>query len=254
MQGMLSQFKGLEVDWRRGLVRRAAGATWGRRTVSAAFWRDLEWWHDSFEKRNCTELVTRPVGEAAVTGTDASGWGTGQVAWIDGGKDECRLRFGAAENRRPINWRELLGVLRVIEIYGEQLREKCILVETDNMSARGAAEKMHSKAADMQELVRRLLAAASRYDITLRFTHTPGVKLLRPDQTSRGDPVEEPRVRFRADAFESVAARFGPFTEWLGAERQHAGERRVSTGEQLRSARVWMHLGCTQPSRQWGRP
>jgi len=220
MQGMLGQFKGLEIDWRRGLVRPAPGANWTEVEVSSAFWRDIEWWDDCFERRNCTSLVQQPLGEAAITGTDASGWGTGQVAWIDGGKDEVRLRFGAAENRRPINWRELLGMLRLIEIYGPQLQGMCVLVETDNMSAYGAASKMHSTAPDMQELLRRLLAAASAYDIALRFTHTPGVMLHRPDQTSRGDPVEEPRVRMRLPAVETCSARFGPFTEWVGAERQ----------------------------------
>ena len=70
---------------------------------------------------------------------------TGQVAWIDGGKEESRLRFGAAENRRPINWRELMGVTRIFELYGDQLRGRCILVETDNMAAKGAASSLSSK-------------------------------------------------------------------------------------------------------------
>ena len=39
-----------------------------------------------------------------------SGWGTGQlVAWLDGGREEVQLEFTAAEQWRPINWRELIG-------------------------------------------------------------------------------------------------------------------------------------------------
>ena len=39
----------------------------------------------------------------------------------------------AAEKRRPINWRELLGIWRVCAMGGERLRGKVLLVETDNM-------------------------------------------------------------------------------------------------------------------------
>ena len=81
------------------------------------------------------------------------------------------------------------------------------MVETDNMAAKGAAAKRASKAADMQELVRRLVCLCERYEIRLVLTHTPGAKLDRPDQTSRGDPVEEPRRRLRASVFERVEER-----------------------------------------------
>ena len=236
MQGMLSQFKGLEVDWRRGLVRPTRGTAWSKVPVSGAFWRDLEWWADSFADRNCTSLLDEERGEAAITGTDASDWGTGQVAWIDGGKEESRLRFGPAERRRPINWRELLGIVRVIELYGRQLAGKCVLVETDNMAAKWTADRTYSKASDMQELTRRLHEAAERHGIRLRFTHTPGVKLHRPDQTSRGDPIEEPRARVGKSLFATLSRRFGPFTEMLGAERQHRQEEAHTD-----APRLWVH-------------
>ena len=244
MQGMLSQFSGLEVDWRRGEVR-ARGGSWSRMEVTGRFWRDLEWWSECLAERNCMDLRDGAlasdwarVRESALTGTDASNWGTGQVAWIDGGKEEARLCFGLAEKRRSINWRELLGIVRVIELYGAQLGGRCVLIETDNTSALGAAEGLHSKSEDMQELVRRILELAEKHDIRLRFTHTPGVKLLRPDQTSRGDPVEEPRARLRLHDYERLSVRFGPFTEFLGAERQHSQGGRLTDDS---PSRLWTH-------------
>ena len=83
------------------------------------------------------------------------------------------------------------------ETGGERFRGKTVLIETDNMAAKGAARKMASKAADMQELVRRLYRAAEKFGFSIRVMHTPGEKLDRPDQTSRGDAVEEPRARLR---------------------------------------------------------
>ena len=205
-------------------------------TVGDGFWRDLEWWSDHLERRNCVSIEPAARGEAAITGTDASGWGTGQLAWIDGGREEVQLRFTTAEQRRPINWRELLGVLRVVETWGERLAGRVVLIEADNTAAVGAAAKMASSAEDMQELVRRLLEACEEHGIELRVCHTPGVMLHRPDQTSRGDPVEEPRVRLSAAAYDELVAKWGPFTEWIGAERRHAQPRAVGQADCL-----WVH-------------
>ena len=242
MQGMLSQFSGFSVDWRRGLVTPTVDSSRGGELLEVTddFWRDLEWWHDHLESRNCSPMEEEEQGAAAITGTDASDWGTGQLVWIDGGREEVQLRFTAAEQRRSINWRELLGSLRIVERFGERLRGRLVLIETDNTSAKGAAVKGASTARDMQELLRRLLEAADRCDVQLRFTHTPGAKLHRPDQTSRGDPVEEPRVRLVESEFRVLERRFGPFTELLGAERTFAPSR-CARGGARGEARLWLH-------------
>lgn len=53
--------------------------------------------------------------------------------------------------------------------------------------------------------MRRIVALCERHDIDVRVTHTPGLKLDRPDQTaSRGDPVEEPRQRYSHAIFAAV--------------------------------------------------
>ena len=65
MQGMLAQFSGLEVDWRRGEVRatRSKGA-WERGVeLRPGFWRDLAWWHERLEQRNCTPMEMPSRGE-----------------------------------------------------------------------------------------------------------------------------------------------------------------------------------------------
>ena len=62
--------------------------------------------------------------------------------------------------------------------------------------------------------------------------------LHRPDQTSRGDPAEEPRVRFSRVEFARLSARFGPFTEFLGAERTLA---EPSSGDEGRAPALWAH-------------
>ena len=77
---------------------------------------------DLLARRNCTDLDRRPRASAAITGTDASDWGTGQLAWLDGQRTEVQLRFSPVEQAWSINARELLGILRVVQFYGEQLQ------------------------------------------------------------------------------------------------------------------------------------
>lgn len=200
---MLSQFSGLEVDWNRGEVRFSGGrGAWGLVELRDDFWRDLQWWDDHFERRNCTSIRREARGEAAITGTDASDWGTGQLMWLDGAREEVVLQFSRVEQRRSINWRELLGIVRIFENFGHRLRGRCVLVETDNMAAKGAAANRSSTSGDMQELVRRLIEASELHGIQLRFTHTPGVKLIRPDQTDGARPrgVRATRARVAVES------------------------------------------------------
>ena len=96
------------------------------------------------------------------------------------------------------------------------------MIDIDNTPAVGATRASFSKSEDMQELVRRLVQLAADFDLTIRPVHTPGAMLHRPDQTSRGAAVEEPRVRFRRDVFEALETSHGPFTEMIGAERDFA--------------------------------
>jgi hypothetical protein len=241
MQNMLAQLRGLVVDWNRGLVRFSRnGSGWGWVHLTPGFWRDLEWWVDHFEYRNCTPLDAHKLGEAAITGTDASDWGTGQLMWLDGAREESQLIFSSVEKGRSINWRELLGIVRIFEQFGSRLAGRTVLVETDNMAAKGASAKMSSKSEGMQELIRRILEIAEEHRISVRFTHTPGVKLIRPDQTSRGDPVEEPRARLQRSEFVALEREHGVFTEFLGAEREFSGKR-ADAGDELVTPHIFMH-------------
>ena len=181
--------------------------------------------------------VEQPSDDAVLTGTDASDWGTGQLAWLGGGREELQLPFTHAEKRRPINWRELLGIVRIVEEFGPRLSGRTVVIETDNMAAKGAFRKRVSRAADMQELVRRLVDACERHHIRLRMTHTPGVLIDRPDEISRQFGVEEPRARLRPSVFAALERSLGPFTSFVGPERDLA--TRLPSDSSTES--VWVH-------------
>jgi hypothetical protein len=222
MQAMLRQFAGLEVDWARGMVRHVDSA-WTKVTLTGGFWRDLHWWRSALLGPNCVAFDQPSVGEIAIVGTDASDLACGELIWLDGAREETQLLFTHAERRRPINFRELRGTLRALELWGHRLRGRLVLIETDNTFGHEGASKMRCKAEDGQELIRRIHALAAKHSFFIRSVHTPGVMLVRPDQTSRGAAPEEPRLRLTRGAFHLLERRFGPFDEYLGAERELAG-------------------------------
>ena len=81
----------------------------------------------------------------------------------------------------------------------------------------------------MQELVRRLLEACEEHDIELRVCHTPGALLHRPDQTSRGDPVEEPVCRLACQSVD-----WAHFRESSGVSTHVVRERRTRVSSRTR--------------------
>ena len=102
MQGMLSQFKGLIVDWRRGSVSPPGGHPQPL-SLHDGFWRDLSWWRTHLERRSLSSLGSSPRAASAVlAGTDASGWGTGQVLWLGGAREEVAEERKA--ERVPVRW------------------------------------------------------------------------------------------------------------------------------------------------------
>ena len=239
MQTMLRQFRGLHVDWLRGTVRHVGGAP-GPVQLLGGFWRDLLWWKSALGRANSSPLQPSPAGELAIVGSDASDFACGELVWLDGAREETRLVFTHAERRRPINFRELRGSLRVLEVFGERLRGRTVLVELDNTCAYEVTRRFFSKQEDLQELARRILHRAQKHGIRVRACHTPGAMLHRPDQTSRGDSPEEPRVRLRRSVFDALAARYGPFTSFLGAEREHAESSRTAVKAEG-PPRLWLH-------------
>ena len=101
MQGMLAAFKGVVVDWRRGTVS-FGGKAGQELTLRPGFWRDVRWWVNHLHTHSFTTTdKDTSRGELVLAGTDASDWGTGQVIWRDGGREEYQLEFTRAERRRP---------------------------------------------------------------------------------------------------------------------------------------------------------
>jgi len=76
-----------------------------------------------------------------LVGTDASDFDCGELVWLGGQREETQLVFTTAERRRPINFRELRGRLRVLEIWWDRLRGSTEVVEVDTSATYSAVQK-----------------------------------------------------------------------------------------------------------------
>ena len=75
---MLSSFAGCEIDWRRGKVSFRGGSFTKCMALPGGFWDDLAWWGEHLVARYSVPWTELETPAAAVMGTDASGWGSGQ--------------------------------------------------------------------------------------------------------------------------------------------------------------------------------
>ena len=218
---LYAHFKGAIIDWKRGTVRIDGRGT--QLILSQEFFSELRWWRENVERR-CSIPLLRPdrPADAIVTGTDASDLGCGAVAWLAGSREETQHLFNSFEKAQPINFRELVGATRIIQMWGPRLQGRRLLLETDNMATMWCVRRRKARTALMAEQLRRLYAVAARWDIEVTIVHTPGVHLIRPDAISRGTAPAPPRQRLRKRVFDEVARAWGPFSDGMGAELEHA--------------------------------
>lgn len=84
-----------------------------------------------------------------------------------------------------ITFKELFPIVLAIEIWGSHLRNKCLVIHTDNMAVMHIINKQTSKETSVMKLVRRLVLACMQFNILLRSVHIPGKKNVLPDLLSR---------------------------------------------------------------------
>ena len=72
-----------------------------------------------------------------------------------------------------------------VEVWGPLLRNKCIVLHTDNMAVVHVLNNQTSKNPDIMVLVRRFVVACMRQNILIHAEHIPGIYNVLPDLLSR---------------------------------------------------------------------
>ena len=97
--------------------------------------------------------------------------------------------FGGVWNEKCIRMNitllELYPIYLALEIWGEELSNKCIQLNTDNMAVVFILNNFTSKDNTIMILVRLLVLTCIKHNILIRSVHIPGSKNLIPDMISR---------------------------------------------------------------------
>ena len=221
---MYNQFRGVLIDWKRGLVKVDHRARYMR--LKAEFFEDLRWWKTNVATRSSVPLLARGESESdgVVSGTDASGWGAGQLVWLSGEREENQIEYCPWEKDQPVNWRELMSAVHILHEWGPRLAGRKLTIETDNMASYWCIKRRRARTGLMAELLRRLYTLAARWDVEIAITHTPGVKLIQNDRVSRGKEPAPPRQWLKQEVYAELDRKWGPFDSGMGAETEHALE------------------------------
>ena len=139
---------------------------------------------------------------------------------IDGEIEESAFPWVESEVGRPINWRELWCLVKLVKQWGHRLAGCHLDLETDNIVSYQVLGKLRAIDSHLMELVRRFYALLEQHHITFSIRHTPGVDLLRPDALSRrlGDLPLPPRQAIKPEFMQPYLDALGQVTHSLGAE------------------------------------
>ena len=175
--------------------------------LSPTAWGCLDWWYDQFTRPHSpgveifehengrldlwmhdTVAPQNPPKNVCVLTTDASSTGGGYV-WGDGGDIEHRQAFvfTNAQHNCSINWKELftgMQALREADRKG-RLKNKFVLLRSDNTSAVASINKGYSASAALNPLVRDLSLIMIRNKCQVRAAHIPGSTNEMADKLSR---------------------------------------------------------------------
>ena len=156
-----------------------------RVTLNKAARRDLSAWLIFVEFFNGSNLLLQErwiTSPALDLHTDASGsLGYGAIFkehWIMGAWPEHLIDF-------PITFKEIFPVVLALEIWGNELRNQCIILHIDNMAAVYILNKQSSRDKDIMVLVRRFVLACMKYNILTKCIHVPTHQNILPDSVSR---------------------------------------------------------------------
>ena len=158
---------------------------WHLCKISKEIRADMAMWIEFLKNFNGRALMHDEEWDDAVhIYTDAStSVGFGAVfgdKWIQG-------EWGDKEGNIDITVLELYAVAAAVFTWGENLRDKKVVIHSDNMPVVEVLNDCSSKSPNLMKIIRPLVLQAMRLNIVLKAIHIPGVENVRADALSRSD-------------------------------------------------------------------
>jgi hypothetical protein len=141
--------------------------------------QDLEWWVSNLKNWNGRSVIVKDPETHVFVDASQSGWG----ATCEG--LEAAGFWSIRDRKRPSNQRELLAVTKAILSFADILKDKKILVHSDNITTVCLINQMMGRTTQLNLINRSLLSLITNLNIELSAIHIPGLLNERADELSR---------------------------------------------------------------------
>jgi hypothetical protein len=147
--------------------------------LSEAAIQDLIWWKDVMEFWDGKIVVPSKADVVIYTDASNSGWG--------GAMDlkSARGFWTPAMMEESINYRELMAIFMSLLAFKEDIRNKAVLLRTDNISAAAYINKMTGSSDPLYLLGRAIANLSKELNCEIMAQYIPGVENIAADRLSR---------------------------------------------------------------------
>ena len=184
---------------------------------------EMHWWVNEMKDWSGKSII--PVRSQMVVTTDASshGWGGWWRQFGHSGtlRKEARGFWLPKEQNMSSNARELSGVLLTVQAALPALRNKQVLVETDNKVTQAYINHLGGRSRFLNDIARRLWTMCYSNQILLTAVHRPGKVNQRADLLSRWKK-DHTDIRLPQACFDRIEQSFGPHSVDMFATRDNA--------------------------------
>jgi hypothetical protein len=152
-------------------------------TINEDTHTELQWWLDEMASPRPRKVLLRPVQCQLLTDASQTGWGASLSGQPATGYWNTRVSY------EPSNYRELLAVLLALLSFEGKIRNQCVELLTDNITAKAYVSHQGGPHMPYNYLAKAIWGICSRSNILLVCSHIKGVLNVQADLLSRvADP------------------------------------------------------------------
>ena len=197
--------------------------------------KDIVWWSHAIDNWNGAPIKLRPIDIQIETDASSHGWGAivrdheASGLW---NRRICHL---------PSNTRELLAIHMAVLSFKDQLKDKCVQVLSDNVTACAYINNLGGPSPELTRIATSLWITCYELGIDLRAKFLAGINNYKADRLSR--PKSPYEWRLRPSLFTYIDNLFGPHTidHFVSMTSTHLAKYIIpSTG--IHCQQGWMHL------------
>jgi len=174
-------------------------------SLSPAALDNLRWWRDHLADWNGKTLLPLPIDRTLTTDASEFGWG----GHLDGTL-LARGSFARVLRQSSSNKRELTAVLYSLHSFASHLRERSVLLLSDNATVVAHINNFGGRAASLDQISKTIHLFCAENKISIRAKHIRGLDNVLADKLSRQRDPDD--WTLKDHVFRQLERKWGPHT------------------------------------------